>query len=229
ASLSEEPTWPDLITAELPLVVGNPEQDPATMATLLAAQAGLGDSDAARALHSNLMVKLAQNSVPDPVSAVEEGGEAFAPTTAGRVSASEGTDTELVGLTPRGGAGSLAYPYLVLPGAEEAPGVAELRDALLALEAAAAFEAGGFAAGRSAAPGRGPGRCPDASSLGPWACYATGGADGAGDVAIAPARGLDREVAGETKRKPLRDAVGQGNEDFADAETGLQDTIIAAF
>lgn len=279
ASLSEEPTWPDLITAELPLVVGNPEQDPATMATLLAAQAGLGDSDAARALHSNLMVKLAQNSVPDPVSAVEEGGEAFAPTTAGRVSASEGTDTELVGLTPRGGAGSLAYPYLVLPGAEEAPGVAELRDALLAPEAAAAFEAGGFAAGDGAATTpdaeavqalteewntlqppsrllavidvsgsmdekagdasriqitseaavRGLGLFPDESAVGLWAFSTNRGADGEDHVEILPVRGLDQEVDGKTQRELLRDAVGQVDEDFTTGDTGLHDTIMAAF
>jgi Mg-chelatase subunit ChlD len=277
--LSEEPTWADLITAELPLLVGNPEQDPATMATLLSAQAGLGDSDAARALSSTLMVKLAQNSVSDPIGAVEQGEPAFAPTTAGRVAASADSDVELVGLTPRGGAGSLAYPYVVLPGAEEAPGVAELREALLAPEAAAAFEAAGFAAGDDAAPTpdaeavqalteewntlqppsrllavidvsgsmdemageasriqitteaatRGLSLFPDDSAVGLWAFSTNRGPDGEDHVQILPVRQLTEEVDGATQRELLQEAVAEVDEEFTTGDTGLHDTILAAF
>nr|WP_306239363.1 substrate-binding domain-containing protein [Ornithinimicrobium cryptoxanthini] len=279
ANLAEEPTWADLVTAELPLVVGDPQQDPATMATLLSAHVGLGDSDAARALTSSLMVKLAQNAVADPLAAVQGGGPIFAPTTASQVVASTGSDHELVGLTPRGGAGLLSYPYVVLPGAAEAPGVAELREALLAPEAAAVFEAGGLAAGDGAATTpdaeavqaliqewttlqppsrllavidvsgsmdekageasriqitsqaaeRGLGLFPDDSAVGLWVFSTNRGPDDEDFVEVLPVRQLTTDVDGKTQRELLQEASSSMDEDMTTGDTGLHDTILAAY
>lgn len=278
-NLADEPTWADLVTAELPLVVGDPQQDPASMATLLSAHSGLGDSDAARALTSNLMVKLAQNAVADPLALVQSGGPVFAPTSASQVAASAGGDVELMGLTPRGGAGSLAYPYVVLPGAAEAPGVAELREALLAPEAAAAFEAGGLAAGdgevttpdaeavqaltqewttlqppsrllavidvsgsmdekageasriqiTSQAAERGLGLFPDDSAVGLWVFSTNRGPDGEDFVEVLPVRQLTADVDGATQRELLAEASRSMDEDMTTGDTGLHDTILAAY
>ena len=279
ADLADEPTWADLVTAELPLVVGDPQQDPATMAALLSAHTGLGDSDAARALTSSLMVKLAQNAVADPLAVVQAGGPIFAPTTAGQVAASTDSDLELVGLTPRGGAGSLAYPYVVLPGAQDAPGVAELREALLAPEAAPVFEASGLAAGDGAvttpdadavqsltqewttlqppsrllavidvsgsmdekvgeasriqitsqAAERGLGLFPDDSAVGLWVFSTDRGPDGEDYVEVLPVRQLTADVDGQTQRELLQKASSSMDEDMTTGDTGLHDTILAAY
>lgn len=277
--LAEEPTWADLVTAELPLVVGDPQQDPASMATLLSAHSGLGDSDASRVLTSSLMVRLAQNSVADPLAAVQAGAPVFAPATAGQVAASTGAEVELVGLTPRGGAGSLSYPYVVLPGAAEAPGVAELREALLAPQAAAVFEAGGLAAGDDAATTpdaeavqaltqewtalqppsrllavidisgsmdekageasriqitsqaaeRGLGLFPDGSAIGLWVFSTNRGPDGEDFVEVLPVRQLTEEVDGRTQRELLQEASSSMDEEMTTGDTGLHDTILAAY
>nr|WP_281497014.1 substrate-binding domain-containing protein [Ornithinimicrobium sp. F0845] len=277
--MAEEPTWADLVTVGVPLVVGNPETDPATTATLLAAQSGLGDSDAARALTESLMVTLAQNATADPLGAVASGLPVFVPTTAGQVAASVGTDTELSGLTPRGGAGSLSFPYVVLPGAADTPGVAELQEALLAPEAAAAFEAGGFSVGdadatpvdqeavaalneqwgalnppsrllavidvsgsmdevagelsriqiTSQAAERGLGLFPDESAVGLWAFSTNRGPDGEDWEQLIPVRVLSQDVEGQTQRAVLEEAVAGLDEDFTTGDTGLHDTILAAY
>ncbi len=277
--MAEQPTWADLVTAGVPLVVGDPQTDPATTATLLAAQSGLGDSDAAAVLVQNLMVTLAQNSTADPLAAVASGLPIFVPTTAGQVAASAGTDTELAGLTPRGGAGSLSYPYVVLPGAADAPGVAELQEALLAPEAAAAFEGGGFSAGDadatpvdaeavaalqeqwsalnppsrllavmdvsgsmdevagelsriqilSQAAERGLGLFPDDSALGLWAFSTNRGPNGEDWEELIPVRVLSQDVDGTTQRELMAGAVAGLNEDFTTGDTGLHDTILAAY
>lgn len=280
SGLADEPTWADLVTSELPLVVGDPTQDPATMATLLSARAGLGDSDAARALTSSLMVKLAQNSTANPVSAIAGGAQVFAPTTAAQVALSAGTDTELAGLTPRGGAGSLSYPFVVLPGAQDAAGVAELREALLAPGAAAAFEAAGLAAGDGAATApdaeamaelttqwqtlqppsrvlavidvsgsmdekagdstriaitaqtaeRGLGLFPDDSAIGLWTFSTDRGPNGEDYQEIIPVRGLtEKDEDGTWQRVLLSRAVEGLNEDVTTGDTGLHDTILAAY
>ena len=277
--LAEEPTWADLVTVELPLVVGNPQTDPPTSAVLLAAQGGLGDSDAARVLTQNLMVNLAQNAAADPLTAVGQGLPIFVPTTAGQVAASEGTATELAGLTPRGGAGSLSYPFVVLPGGADAPGVTELQEALLAPEAADAYEAGGFSAGdadatpvdqealaelnetwgalnppsrllaiidvsgsmdeqvgetsrigiTSQAAQRGLALFPDDSAVGLWA-FSTSRGDGGEDwVEMLPVRVLTQDVEGTTQRELLEEASANLDEDFTTGDTGLHDTILAAY
>lgn len=277
--LAEEPTWADLVTAELPLVVGNPQTDPPTSAILLAAQGGLGDSDAARVLTQNLMVNLAQNSAADPLAAVGQGLPIFVPATAGQVAASEGTDTQLAGLSPRGGAGSLSYPYVVLPGGADAPGVTELQEALLAPETVAAFEAGGFSAGdadatpvdqealaalnetwgalnppsrllavidvsgsmdeqvgessriaiTSQAAQRGLALFPDDSAVGLWAFSTSRGEGGEDWVEMLPVRVLSQDVDGTTQRELLEEASGTLDEDFTTGDTGLHDTILAAY
>lgn len=278
ANLGQEPTWADLVTAELPLVVGDPAQDPATVATLLAAQSGLGESDAARVLTQNLMVNLAQNATADPVAAIGSGLPVFVPTTAGQVAASAAGEAPLAGLTPRGGAGSLSYPYVVLPGGDGA-GVTELQDALLAPEAAAAFEAGGFSAGETAATpldeaavaelterwgalnppsrllaiidvsgsmdeqvgdttrigitseaaGVGLGLFPDDSAVGLWAFSTNRGPDGEDYAEVLPVRPLTEEVDGQTQRELLASAAEGLDEDFTTGDTGLHDTVLAAY
>lgn len=278
-TLADEPTWADLVTAELPLVVGDPQTDPSTSAILLAAQGGLGDSDAARVLTENMMVNLAQNSAADPLAAVAQGLPIFVPTTAGQVAASAGTDTELGGLTPRGGAGSLSFPYVVLPGGADAPGVAELREALLAPEATEALEDGGFSAGdadatpvdqeavaelqetwgalnppsrllaimdvsgsmdeqvgdttrieiTSQAAQRGLALFPDDSAVGLWAFSTSRGEGGEDWVEMLPVRVLSEDVDGTTQRELLEQASAGLNEDFTTGDTGLHDTILAAY
>lgn len=279
ANLAEEPTWADLVTAELPLVVGDPAQDPATLATLLAAQTGLGNSDAARVLTQNLMVDLAQNATADPVGAVATGLPIFVPSTAAQVAASAGTDVALEGLTPRGGAGSLSYPFVVLPGGADSEGVAQLQEALTGAEAAAAFEAGGFRAGDGAAtpvdeaavaalteqwgalnpPSRllaiidvsgsmdeqvgdttriaitsqaaqmGLGMFPDDSAVGLWAFSTDRGPGGEDYAEMLPVRPLTEDVEGQTQRDLLEEAAAGLTEDFTTGDTGLHDTILAAY
>ncbi|WP_256839093.1 substrate-binding and VWA domain-containing protein [Ornithinimicrobium faecis] len=278
-SLAEEPTWADLVTAEVPLVVGDPAQDPATLATLLAAQAGLGDSDAAQVLTQNLMVDLAQNATADPAGAVATGLPIFVPSTAAQVAASADSDVALAGLTPRGGAGALSYPFVVLPGAAGEPGVAELQEALLGADAAATFESGGFTAGDSGATptdeaavaalteqwgalnppsrllaiidvsgsmdeqvgdttriaitsqaaGMGLGMFPDDSAVGLWAFSTDRGPGGEDYAEILPVRPLTQDVDGQTQRELLEEASAGLTEDFTTGDTGLHDTILAAY
>lgn len=279
SGMADEPTWADLVTSGLPLVVGNPQTDPATTATLLSAQAGLGDSDAARALTQSLMVTLAQNATADPLAAVASGLGVFVPTTAGQVAASAGTDAELAGLTPRGGAGSLSFPYVVLPGGEAAPGVVELQEALLAPQAAEAFESAGFSAGdagattpdpeavaalneqwgalnppsrllavidvsgsmdeqvgdstrieiTSQAAQRGLALFPDESAVGLWAFSTNRGPGGEDFVEVLPVRTLTQDVGDQTQRDLLEEAAAGLDEDFTTGDTGLHDTILAAY
>lgn len=279
AGLPDEPTWADLVTAELPLVVGSPQTDPPSSAVLLAAQVGLGDSDAARVLTENLMVTLAQNAAADPLAAVGQGLPVFVPTTAGQVAASAETDTELAGLTPRGGAGTLSYPYVVLPGGTDVPGVAELQEALLSSEARTVFSAGGFSAGEadavpvdpaalaalhetwgalnppsrllavidvsgsmdevvgessrigitSQAAQRGLALFPDDSAVGLWAFATSRGAGGEDWVEMLPVRVLSEDVDGATQRALLQAASQTLDEDFTTGDTGLHDTVLAAY
>lgn len=279
ADLAEEPTWPDLVTAELPLVVGDPSQHPATLATLLAAQAGLGGSDAAQVLAQNLMVDLAQNATADPMGAVRSGLPVFVPGTAAQVVASEGADVVLAGLTPRGGAGSLSYPFVVLPDGQGVAGVADLQEALTSPGAAQALEAGGFSPGdaeatapdeaavqalteewgalnppsrllaiidvsgsmdeqvgdstrieiTSEAAGVGLGLFPDDSAVGLWAFSTNRGPGGEDYVEILPVRPLTEEVDGQSQRELLAEASAGLTEDFTTGDTGLHDTILAAY
>ncbi|WP_114907926.1 substrate-binding domain-containing protein [Ornithinimicrobium murale] len=279
AALVDEPTWADLVTAELPLVVGDPGQDPATRSTLLAAQSGLGESDAARVLTQNLMVGLAQNATADPLGAVASGLPVFVPTTAAQVAASADTDVALAGLTPRGGAGSVSYSFVVLPGGESAPGVAELEEALLSDAAASVLQAGGFSAGDAAATapdeaavaalteqwgalnppsrllavidvsgsmdeqvadttrigitseaaGVGLSMFPDDSAVGLWAFSTDRGPEGEDFAELLPVRPLTEEAAGRTQRALLGEAAEGLTQDFTTGDTGLHDTILAAY
>lgn len=277
AHLADEPTWADLVTAELPLVVADPGQDPATLVTLLAAQSGLGDSSAARVLTESLLVDLAQNATADPLAAVGNGLPVFVPATSAQVAASADTEVPLAAITPRGGVGSLSYPFLVLGG--DTPGVDELREALLDPEASAIFEASGFTAGddeaappdeaaaaalteqwgalnppsrllavidvsgsmdevvgdttrigiTSQAAGVGLGMFPDDSAVGLWAFSTNRGPAGEDYAEILPVRPLTADVDGQTQRELLEQASAGLDEDYTTGDTGLHDTILAAY
>jgi len=81
----------------------------------------------------------------------------------------------------------------------------------------------------SQAAERGLGLFPDDSALGLWAFSTNRGPNGEDWEELIPVRVLSQDVDGTTQRELMAGAVAGLNEDFTTGDTGLHDTILAAY
>lgn len=152
AGLESGMAWPQLLGADAPLRATDPQQDAASLLTLLTAQAAFGDDEAGQQQAAALLINIGRQFTPadDLLAAARAGGAVIFPASEQTVA----SDERLAAVVPRGGLGTLSFPVVALPGGDAGPAAEALAEALLADEGAALLAEAGLRPGED---GAGPG------------------------------------------------------------------------
>ncbi|MBW8172318.1 substrate-binding and VWA domain-containing protein [Ornithinimicrobium sp. Arc0846-15] len=154
AGLSDTPGWQELLASSQPLLrVGQPTQDPASLAVVATALHNLDATGADSIQRDALLVQLSQQVLPsDPPSAAQSGQEAFVPFSEQSLAlASVDKDAApLTVLSPVEGAGELTYPFATFDRDDDAADA--IRALLTEDEASQVWAAAGLRAGEDGDP-----------------------------------------------------------------------------
>ena len=284
--------WAELLGAGAPLRASDPQQDAASLLTLLTAQAAFGDDAAGQQRAAGVLINLGRQLTPadELLAAAKEGEAVVFPSSEQTVAG----DDALAAVVPEGGLGTLSYPVVTMPGGEADVAADMLSEALLSEDGAAALAGAGLRPGED---GAGPGVAgipeqapdlaaqPDAaqvadatarwssltreqrmlavldvsgsmdeevgdttrigiaaaaaeramglmrpgSQVGAWKFSTARGEDGEDYAELVPIRTLREQVGQRTHADVLLDTVGALDEDATTGDTGLHDTVLAAF
>lgn len=137
--LPEHPSWAELMALpQLPLVIGEPARDPASLSLLTTANASLDDE----ATKDALMVALAQRGgAGDPLDLVRTGQDLFVPTTE-QALLDVGGDLDIAVMTPAGGIGELRFQLNMV--GEQSQATQALEASLVDPDSAQAYRAAGL-------------------------------------------------------------------------------------
>ncbi|MGB6003030.1 MAG: substrate-binding and VWA domain-containing protein [Ornithinimicrobium sp.] len=141
-NLPEQPSWAELVALPgLPVVVGEPTRDAATLSLLTTASASLEDE----ATRDALLVAVAQQGgAGDPLDFVKNGQDAFVPTTE-QALVEAGADLDVAVLTPAEGIGELNFHLVTL--GEPGQAAEDLEAALVSSDAAQVWRDAGLRPG----------------------------------------------------------------------------------